>query len=116
LVVVADDDAAMRMLCRVNLELDGYRVSEAANAAELAAALADPDVVAVLLDVQLGQDDGIALAESLRADRPEVGIAFLTGSVQGRADLASRELSVEMIGKPFNLEQLSETVARLARR
>jgi DNA-binding NtrC family response regulator len=116
LIVVADDDAAMRMLCRVNLELDGYRVAEASNATELAEVMNGQDVAVVLLDVQLGNDDGIAIARALRVDRPEVGIAFLTGSVQGRADETATELAVEMIGKPFNLEELSETVARLARR
>jgi two-component system response regulator MprA len=116
LIVVADDDDAMRMLCRVNLELDGYQVAEAGNAAELAEAISGQDVAVILLDVQLGEDDGIAIAKALRIDRPEVGIAFLTGSVQGRADETAKELAVEMIGKPFNLEELSETVARLARR
>jgi DNA-binding NtrC family response regulator len=115
LVVVADDDESMRVLCRVNLELDGYRVAEAASASELEKVLEGGDVAAVLLDVQLGGDDGVALARKLRAERPEVGIAFLTGSAEGRADETARELSLELIGKPFNLEVLSETVARLAR-
>jgi CheY-like chemotaxis protein len=116
LIVVADDDAAMRMLCRVNLELDGYQVAEAANGTELAEVINGKDVAVILLDVQLGEDDGIAIAQALRIDRPEVGIAFLTGSVQGRADETAKQLSVEMIGKPFNLEELSRTVARLAPR
>jgi DNA-binding NtrC family response regulator len=116
LVVVADDDAAMRMLCRVNLELDGYRVAEASNSAELAAVMGDESVDVLLLDVQLAEDDGIAIARTLRNERPEVGIAFLTGSVQGRAGDTARELSFEMVGKPFNLEELSATVARLARK
>ena len=56
--LVVDDDPALRMLMRVNLELDGFAVSEAANArrgrrkpwrAER------PDVV--LLDIHLGRDD-----------------------------------------------------------
>jgi two-component system, OmpR family, response regulator len=113
-VIVADDDPAMRMLCRVNLELDGYRVVEAASASEVTAALADADVAGILLDVRLGDDDGIALARQVRGDRPEVGIAFLTGSAQGPADAAAQELSAQLLGKPFSLEALSETVARLA--
>jgi DNA-binding response OmpR family regulator len=116
LVVVADDDAAMRMLCRVNLELDGYRVAEASNFAELSSVIENGGVDVLLLDVQLGEDDGIAIARTLRTERPEVGIAFLTGSVQGRAGDTAQELSFEMIGKPFNLEELSATVARLARK
>jgi two-component system response regulator MprA len=116
LVLVADDDAAMRMLCRVNLELDGYRVAEASNSAELSDVMESAGVDVLLLDVQLGEDDGIAIARSLRTERPEVVIAFLTGSVQGPAGDTARELSFEMIGKPFNLEELSATVARLAQK
>ena len=115
-MIVADDDAAMRMLCRVNLDLDGYRVVEASSGSEVTAALAEVGVAALLLDAQLGDDDGIALARQIRADRPEVGIVLLTGSVQGRAEETARELSAELIGKPFNLEALSETVARLVPR
>jgi len=33
-VLVVDDDASLRLLCRVNLELDGYRVLEAPDVAE----------------------------------------------------------------------------------
>ena len=35
LVIVADDDAAIRLLCRVNLELEGYRVLEANGLEEI---------------------------------------------------------------------------------
>ena len=80
LVVVADDDAAFRMLLRVNLELEGYRVLEAENAAEVQESVSSGSVSLVLLDVRLGNDDGIALARDLRAEHPEVAIAFLTGS------------------------------------
>ena len=45
-ILVVDDDPALRMLCRVNLELDGYAVLEAGSVDEAAqhAATADVDV------------------------------------------------------------------------
>jgi DNA-binding response OmpR family regulator len=113
-VVVADDDPAMRLLCRVNLELEGYRVLEAATADEVRRALREGDVALVILDVRLGEDDGVALARSFRETHPGMGIAFLTGSVpEDRADL---EVGDAVIMKPFTLEELSATVARVARR
>ena len=39
-VLVVDDDDSLRLLCRVNLELDGYRVLEAGSLAEAREALA----------------------------------------------------------------------------
>jgi two-component system, OmpR family, response regulator len=114
LVVVADDDAAFRMLLRVNLELEGYRVLEAEDAAAVREAVGAGSVSLVLLDVRLGTDDGIAVARELRKDHPEVTIAFLTGSAITLAE-GAEDASDAVIHKPFDLEELSATVARLTR-
>ena len=68
-VLVVDDERSLRLLCRVNLELDGHRVREAATLAEARREieLATPDVI--LLDIHVGVDDGLELLgreESLR--------------------------------------------------
>lgn len=114
-IVVADDDDGMRMLCRVNLELGGYRVLEAGSGEELDRVLAESDAVALLLlDIHLGDRDGMDIARALRKERPEIPIAFLTGS-----GFVSREeadaVGDATIRKPFTLEELTETVSRLAR-
>lgn len=113
LVVVADDDDAIRLLCRVNLELEGYRVAEAANSRELARVAEEDEVALVLLDVHLGSEDGIEVARVLRERHPEIAIAFLSGSV----DFGERSASVSdaAIRKPFTLEEFTATVHRLAR-
>lgn len=113
LVVVADDDDAIRLLCRVNLELEGYRVAEAANSRELARVAEEEDVALVLLDIHLGSEDGIEVARELRQRHPGVAIAFLSGSV----DFGERSASVSdaAIRKPFTLEEFTATVHRLAR-
>jgi DNA-binding response OmpR family regulator len=113
LVVVADDDDAIRLLCRVNLELEGYRVAEAANSRELARVAEEEDVALVLLDIHLGSEDGIEVARVLRERHPGIAIAFLSGSV----DFGERSASVSdaAIRKPFTLEEFTETVHRLAR-
>jgi DNA-binding NtrC family response regulator len=113
-VAVADDDAAFRMLLRINLELDGYRVLEAGSAEEIRQMLAGGDVGLILLDVRLGDDNGIELAGELRKAHPELKIAFLTGSAFGLASEAG-DISEAVIQKPFDLEELSQTVARLTR-
>ena len=113
LVVVADDDDAIRLLCRVNLELEGYRVAEAANSRELARVAEEEDVALVLLDVHLGSEDGIEVARGLRERHPDIAIAFLSGSV----DFGERSAAVSdgAIRKPFTLEEFTATVHRLAR-
>ena len=114
-VLVADDDAAMRMLCRVNLELEGYRVLEADSGDELDRLLGEAQEIALLiLDIHLGDRDGMEIARTLRKARPEIPIAFLTGSGFYSRDDADA-VGDATIRKPFTLEELTSTVSRLAR-
>jgi DNA-binding response OmpR family regulator len=108
--LVVDDDAALRMLCRVNLELEGFAVREAATVAEAEAALAAerPDVV--LLDVHLGGEQSHELLARIRA--AGIPVALVTGSV----DMNDyRDSADAVLGKPFVPQTLVETARRLAR-
>jgi DNA-binding response OmpR family regulator len=113
-VLVADDDPALRLLCRVNLELDGYRVLEAETADEVERVLEGEDVDVLLLDVHLGADDGLELAKGLRERRPELGVALFTGSVERRDTWG--DIAAGFLAKPFTLDELAETVRALAPR
>ena len=108
-VLVVDDDGSIRLLCRLNLELEGWQVLEAASVAEARAHLAATPVDVVLLDVHVGTDSGAEFLEELRRDRPQLKIALLTGS-----DRAVEIAGDAVIPKPFTLEQLTSTVAKLA--
>ena len=113
-VLVVDDDAAIRFLCRVNLELDGWTVREAATLAEARAAVSEGDVAVVLLDVHLGAENSLAFLSELRVDHPGLPVAMLTGSV-GTPTLG--DVTVEaVVPKPFRPEELTATVRSLARR
>jgi DNA-binding response OmpR family regulator len=59
-VLVVDDDPSLRLLCRVNLELEGYRVLEAGDLAAARSALSGDDVDVILLDVHLGTVERLA--------------------------------------------------------
>jgi CheY-like chemotaxis protein len=108
--LVVDDDQALRMLCRVNLELEGFEVTEAGTLADADAALARdrPDVV--LLDVHLGSTDTRDLLERLRRDR--IPVALVTGSVDAEE---YRDRADAVLTKPFVPQTLVETALRLAR-
>ena len=108
-VLVVDDDDSLRLLCRVNLELDGFRVLEAGSLAEAREALAGGEVEAMLLDFHLGDGDGRELLKMLGDDRPPV--ALFTGSVT--IDSALRALADGVLPKPFSLEALAATVRGL---
>jgi DNA-binding response OmpR family regulator len=111
-VLIVDDDAAIRLLCRVNLELEGYRVLEAAYLDEARAALAEESVDVVLLDLHIGTERGVDLLRELRRDTPNVAVALLTGSPQERFP-DEEEKADAVISKPFEIEELGRTVRRL---
>lgn len=115
IVVVAEDDEGLRLLCRTVLEHDGFQIVEVTNGSDLAAALAENEARVLLLDVHLGDDNGIEIARELRESRPELPIIFFSGSAQLYGSEAE-EFAAAVISKPFQVEELSETVARLARR
>ena len=107
---MVDDDPALRMLIRVNLELEGFDVQEAGNVQDADASVRDqrPDVV--LLDVHLGGVASHDLLARLRADG--LPVALVTGSVDVEDYRSSAEA---VISKPFVPQELVEIARRLAR-
>jgi len=101
----------MRLLCRVNLELEGYRVLEATTLAEARAQLEGDGIDAMLLDVHVGLEDGFKLLRELRDRESDVRIALLTG--ESELTIAGATAADGVIQKPFTLDQLSETVRAL---
>jgi DNA-binding NtrC family response regulator len=110
-VLIVEDDASLRLLCRVNLELEGYRVVEARSVAQAESALSADEVDLVLLDVHVGPDDGIALMRSLRRRGHAAAVVLFTGSAQ--LDSETRAEADGVVPKPFRLEHLLEVVHRL---
>jgi DNA-binding response OmpR family regulator len=107
--LVVDDDESLRMLCRINLELDGYRVLEASSLEEARQALASGGIDAMLLDLHLGDGDGRDLLAALGSDRPPV--ALFTGSEAIGPEL--QQAAEAVLAKPFGIERLAETVRLL---
>ncbi len=115
-VLVIDDEAPIRLLCRVNLEAEGMDVLEAADGPSGLEKARDeiPDVV--LLDVMMPGLDGWRVAEELLDDsRTEtIPIIFLTA----RAELRDRARGIDLGGvdyvtKPFNPVELAPLVRGL---
>ena len=112
-VLVIDDEAPIRLLCRVNLEAEGVEVVEAADGEQgiEVARAEEPD--AILLDVMLPGLHGWAVAERLLEDEKtqNIPIIFLTA----RADLRDRAHGMDLGGvdyvtKPFNPVELAPLV------
>src|SRR5690349_6555481 len=112
-VLLVDDDVALRMLYRFNLEASGARVVEAEDGESALQLLAGelPDVV--LLDVMMPGLDGWAVAERLRAEERTrwLPLIFITALAEDEA--RSRGLALGAVGylvKPFNPTKLAAEV------
>ena len=109
-VLVLDDEPALRLLCRVNLEFEGYRVLEAGSLEDARAALDSEPVDLALLDVHVGPDSGLDLVPDLRSLEPPAAVVVLSGTAEVTHEM--RALVDGVLGKPFALEELAAVVVR----
>jgi two-component system KDP operon response regulator KdpE len=107
LVLIVDDDPAIRRLLRTSLGAEGYRTIEAARGAEaLAAAAATPPDL-VLLDLGLPDLEGIEVLRRLRAASP-VPVVVLSAREDERGKVAALDLGADdYVTKPFGVAELS---------
>ena len=118
-VLVIDDEAPIRLLCRVNLEAEGMDVLEAADGPTGLEQARDraPDVV--LLDVMMPGLDGWRVAEHLLQDdrTSEIPIIFLTARAEFRDRARGLDIGgVDYVTKPFNPLDLAPLVRELLHR
>jgi DNA-binding response OmpR family regulator len=112
-VLVIDDEAPIRLLCRVNLEAEQMDVLEASDGPtglELAKR-ETPDVI--LLDVMMPGLDGWQVAEALLEDDStrEIPIIFLTARAEFRDRARGLDIGgVDYVTKPFNPVELAPLV------
>lgn len=109
-MLVVDDEPSIRLLCRVNLELEGYAVLEASSLDQARAHL-DEDVRVVLLDLRIGSERGDALLDDL--DARGIPVIFISGSAEIAPDVSRR--AVSSLGKPFSVDDLLGAVLAAAR-
>jgi DNA-binding response OmpR family regulator len=118
-VLVIDDEAPIRLLCRVNLEAEKMEVVEAEDGTqglELARS-EQPDVI--LLDVMMPGLDGWEVLHRLLEDETtkEIPIVFLTARAELRDRARGLELGgVDYVTKPFNPTELAPLVQGLIAR
>ena len=118
-VLLIDDEADLRTLARMSLELDGHRIDEAGNGRQgldLIRTHAGDDDVIVVLDVQMPELDGWETLRLLRSDSSLDGVAVLLCTV--RAESVDQERGYAAgadayLAKPFDLAELHRTVDAL---
>ena len=118
-MLVIDDEAPIRLLCRVNLEAESMTVLEASDGPSgLETARRElPDII--LLDVMMPGLDGWGVAEALLedAETASIPIIFLTARAEFRDRARGLDIGgVDYITKPFNPVELAPLVRSLLER
>src|SRR6476469_793675 len=116
LVYVCADTEQIRRLIRVNLELEGYDVREAADGGELLDELrARTDVPGVItLDAQMSPRDGWWAISQIRSDPrlADVPVIMVTASVQQHDRVQAKGSGLDaFVSKPFDPDHLIELVS-----
>ena len=106
LVLLVDDEPAIRRLLRTSLAAQGYRTLEAATGAEALALAGAGGIDVVLLDLGLPDLDGIEVLKRMRAASP-VPVIVLTSREDERTKVAALDLGADdYITKPFGMAEL----------
>lgn len=116
-VLVVDDDPAITTALARGLELEGFRVATAGGGLEALRIIAARPPELVVLDVNMGDLDGVSVTRRLRADGYDVPICILSA----RDEIADRVAGLEAgaddyLVKPFALDELVARLRALRRR
>jgi DNA-binding response OmpR family regulator len=110
-VLVVDDEEGIRVLCRVNLELGGYEVLEAADGftALEVTRTQRPDLI--FLDIMMPRMDGWEVLQRLKEDAAtaSIPVVLLTARTSEEDQIRGwGEGILEYLSKPFNPQRLVE--------
>jgi CheY-like chemotaxis protein len=112
-VLVVDDEPDVLLLCRVNLEFEGYEVAEAADGEEAMQRLREQRFDVVLLDVMMPKMDGWQVLEAVKADPDlkDLPVVMLTAKVQDQDQIRGwSQGAADYITKPFSPLALSQVL------
>ncbi|WP_334110083.1 sigma-54-dependent transcriptional regulator [Thermodesulfitimonas autotrophica] len=113
LVLVVDDEAAVRGALRDVLEESGYKVVTAASGKEALEKMGMLRPDAVLLDIRMPEMDGISLLEIIRERYPAVPVILMTAYSDTQTTInAMRTGAFEYVLKPLNLDELLATLEK----
>ncbi len=115
-ILVVDDDAQIRGLLDEYLAENGLRVSTASSGREMSQIVSEQTIDLVILDLRLRDEDGMAIARSLR-ERISMPVIILTGV----RDEADRVMGLELgaddyVMKPFSPRELLARIRTVLRR
>lgn len=115
-ILIVDDHRDIREPLARYLEKNGFRTSEAADAAKARAALKDSAPDLIVLDIMMPGEDGLSLTRDLRA-RGNLPIILLTAVAEDTDRIIGLEMGADdYVTKPFNPRELLARIKTVLRR
>jgi CheY-like chemotaxis protein len=116
-VLIVEDSEDIRMMMRILLEMEGYRVIEAADGLRAIELAIHERPALIMMDLTLPVLDGIAATGRIREYLPEVPVVALSGHATD--DYRSAALAAgctEYLVKPLDFKLLDNILGRLSHR
>ena len=116
-VLLIEDEENIRSTIRLNLEIEGYDVTEARDGKVGYDHFHSAHFHLIIMDVMLPEMDGYTLCQKIRLENNEIPIIILTA--KGASDERIHGLKLgadDYIAKPFSLEELLLRVSKLVKR
>ena len=115
LVLIADDDDSLRHILAATLERAGYETLKARNGSETLASVKSTDIDVILLDIWLGDANGLELIEEIQKYNSTASIIIITahGTTQTAID-AAKQRAYWYLTKPIDQKHLLDLVSRAA--
>lgn len=111
-ILVVDDENTLRYFLRLNLQDEGYNVSEAADGATAIRLIDHNQFDVALIDLHLADMNGLEIMRHLRKTSPETSVIILTGyATVDSAVEALRQGAHDYLTKPCKTEELLSSVA-----
>ena len=115
-ILVVDDETTIREVVRRYLELEDFRVREAADGYEALDILRDDPPNLIVLDLMLPGIDGLSLTQHIRQDR-QIPIIMLTAKGEPGDRIRGLDLGADdYITKPFSPQEVVSRVRAVLRR
>ena len=115
-ILIIEDDADARYTLKTVLASKKHETAQAASGAEGLELASGTAFDAVILDLVLGDMDGLAVLEKLKTDDPGLAVIMLTGHADVASAVRAMKLgAMDYLEKPFSNEQLLLIIDRAAR-
>ena len=116
-ILIVDDEAQIRELLSIYLIKQGFRVVTASNTAETLRRVEESSIDLVVLDIGLGDEDGLKLLAQLKSRQPKLRVVMLTGMgfVEDLLQEAHQKGADGYVSKVLPLEELLMAIQRIFR-